>query len=193
MNRAKFAEEVFGNRQDVFATIAERGQGHLHDRHAVIEVRADRRARGAEPLHPVRRRDQAYVDGPLLHVADGSAQAREANDLGAELYVGLRLVTERTCRVAFYATSGFESVGGRRLAEISAKRHRYDESLEYCQKAERLAPYTHPAKVLLAVFCCANGDQERGLKLLREARTEAPYHPIPALILGQLARQQQQG
>ncbi len=37
----------------------------------------------------------------VLHVADGSAQARAANDLGAELYVGLRLVTERTCRVAF--------------------------------------------------------------------------------------------
>jgi N-acetylmuramoyl-L-alanine amidase len=57
----------------------------------------------------------------VLHSADGSAQAREANDLGAELYVGLRLVTEQTCRVSFYATSGFESVGGRRLAEISAK------------------------------------------------------------------------
>ena len=57
----------------------------------------------------------------VLHAADGSAQAREANDLSAELYVGLRLVPESTCRVAFYATEGFESVGGRRLAELSAK------------------------------------------------------------------------
>jgi N-acetylmuramoyl-L-alanine amidase len=57
----------------------------------------------------------------MLHTADGSAQAREANELGAELYVGLRLVPEPTCRVSFYATAGFESVGGRRLAELSAK------------------------------------------------------------------------
>jgi N-acetylmuramoyl-L-alanine amidase len=57
----------------------------------------------------------------VLHASDGSAQAREANDLGAELYVSLRLVPEPTCRVAFYATEGFESVGGRRLAELSAK------------------------------------------------------------------------
>jgi N-acetylmuramoyl-L-alanine amidase len=57
----------------------------------------------------------------VLHAADGSAQAREANDLAAELYVGLRLVPEPACRVAFYATEGFESVGGRRLAELSAK------------------------------------------------------------------------
>ena len=56
----------------------------------------------------------------VLHTADGSAQAREANDLGAELYVGLRLVAEPACRVSFYATEGFESVGGRRFAELAA-------------------------------------------------------------------------
>jgi len=80
-----------------------------------------------------------------------------------------------------------------KLAEISAKQQRYDESLGYCQEARRLAPYTHPAKVLLAVFCCTNGDRERGRKLLREACEESPDHPIPELILGQLARQEQQG
>jgi tetratricopeptide (TPR) repeat protein len=79
-----------------------------------------------------------------------------------------------------------------KLAEISAKQKLYDESLAYCGKAQQLAPYTHPPKVLLAVFCCANGDQERGLKLLQEARVESPGHPMPALILGQLARRQQQ-
>jgi N-acetylmuramoyl-L-alanine amidase len=57
----------------------------------------------------------------VLHAADGSLQAREANELAAEVYVGLRLVPEPTCRVAFYATEGFESVGGRRLAELTAK------------------------------------------------------------------------
>jgi Tfp pilus assembly protein PilF len=79
-----------------------------------------------------------------------------------------------------------------KLAEISAKRRNYDESLEYCQKARRFAPYTHPAKVLLAVFCCANGEQERGLKLLHEARGESPNYPVPPLMLGQLASRQQQ-
>ncbi len=80
-----------------------------------------------------------------------------------------------------------------KLAEISAKQKLYDDCLAHCQKAQSLAPYTHPPKVLVAVFCCANGDQERGLKLLQEARAEAPNHPVPALILGQLARQNQQG
>ena len=62
----------------------------------------------------------AGADVTVLHATDGSAQAREANDLGAELYVGLRLVAEPTCRVSYYATPGFESVGGRRLAELAA-------------------------------------------------------------------------
>ena len=57
----------------------------------------------------------------VLRTPDGSAQAQAANDLGAELYVGLRLVAEPACRMAFYATEGFESVGGRRMAEIGAK------------------------------------------------------------------------
>ena len=78
-----------------------------------------------------------------------------------------------------------------KLAEISAKQQRYEESLKYCGEALRLAPYTHPAKVLLAVFCCGNGDRKRGIQLLQEARAESPDHPVPALILGQLARQDQ--
>ena len=79
-----------------------------------------------------------------------------------------------------------------KLAEISAKQRNYDESLEYCRKAREAAPYTHPPKVLLAVFCNANGEQERAVKLLREARAESPDHPVPPLILGQLAVQQLQ-
>ena len=47
-------------------------------------------------------------------------------------------------------------------------------------------------KVLLAVYCCANGEQERGVRLLREARTESPSYPLPPLILGQLAARQHQ-
>jgi tetratricopeptide (TPR) repeat protein len=80
-----------------------------------------------------------------------------------------------------------------KLAEISAKRKHYDDSLAYCMKARQAAPYTHPPKVLVAVFCFANGEQDRGVQLLREARAEAPDHPMPALFLGQLARRQRQG
>jgi tetratricopeptide (TPR) repeat protein len=79
-----------------------------------------------------------------------------------------------------------------KLAEISAKRQKYDECLEYCQKARDLAPYTHPPKVLLAVFCNANGDQELALRFLREARSEEPNYPVTPLMLAQLVMQQQQ-
>ena len=40
--------------------------------------------------------------------------------------------------------------------------------------------------MLLAVFCITNGDQDLGLKYLREARVEAPSYPMPPLMLGQL-------
>jgi tetratricopeptide (TPR) repeat protein len=74
-----------------------------------------------------------------------------------------------------------------KLAEISARQQKWDECLRNCSEARRLAPYIHPPKVLLAVFCIANGDPARGALLLREARAETPYHPVPALMLGQLA------
>lgn len=51
-----------------------------------------------------------------LHHPDWSVQARQANDLGAEVFVGLEMGDEPVS-VAYYATPGFESVGGRRLAE----------------------------------------------------------------------------
>ncbi len=79
-----------------------------------------------------------------------------------------------------------------KLAEISAKRQDWDASLAYCETARRLAPYIHPPKVLLAVFCVGNGDQNRGLRLLHEAWSERPNHPVAPLILGQLARRQKQ-
>lgn len=55
----------------------------------------------------------------VVHHADGSLQAREANDAGAEVFLGLRLATGACCHSAYYATEGFESVGGRRLAELA--------------------------------------------------------------------------
>jgi tetratricopeptide (TPR) repeat protein len=79
-----------------------------------------------------------------------------------------------------------------KLAEISAKQREYSASLDYCRQAQALAPYTHPPKVLLAVFCVANGDIDRGHALLQDAAAESPQHPMPLLMLGQLARRRQQ-
>jgi tetratricopeptide (TPR) repeat protein len=80
-----------------------------------------------------------------------------------------------------------------KMAEIRTKQRRYEESLEYCKLAWRVAPYIHPPKVLLAVYCFQNGDRETAWTLLREASSESPDHPVPALILGQLARSEGQG
>jgi tetratricopeptide (TPR) repeat protein len=79
-----------------------------------------------------------------------------------------------------------------KLGEIAAMRRDYTASLNYFQTARTLAPYTHPAKVLLAISCIANGEIDRGQKLLGEAREESPEHPMSALLLGQLASRDQQ-
>jgi len=55
-----------------------------------------------------------------LHHLDGSAQAQQANGVGADVFVGLA-AAETGCSVAYYAGHGFESPGGRRLAECIQK------------------------------------------------------------------------
>lgn len=80
-----------------------------------------------------------------------------------------------------------------KLGEISAKRGRYDESLDYLNTARRIAPYTHPPKVLLAGYCMQNGDPTKAKTLLREAQAESPDHPVASLNLGQLARHNGEG
>ena len=54
-----------------------------------------------------------------LHHPDGSALAAEANAFDAEAYVGLSLRPGPDCTLSYYASPGFESVGGRRLAELA--------------------------------------------------------------------------
>lgn len=56
----------------------------------------------------------------VLHHPDASAQAREANAFRAELYVGLEMDPDPSCRIAFYATEGFRSAGGATLASVLA-------------------------------------------------------------------------
>jgi N-acetylmuramoyl-L-alanine amidase len=69
---------------------------------------------------------------------DRSMQAVHANDFAAELYVGLCVSTDGAPRVAYYATDGFESVGGRQLAELAAAEVRdvFDDPV--CALAMRL-------------------------------------------------------
>lgn len=52
-----------------------------------------------------------------LDEPDGSVQARVANRFVADLYLGLTL-TDGPSSVAYYAVTGFESRGGRRLGEL---------------------------------------------------------------------------
>lgn len=55
----------------------------------------------------------------LLTDPDDSALAAQANAFGAEAYLGLR-ISASGCLVAYYATRGFVSPGGRRLATLVA-------------------------------------------------------------------------
>jgi len=54
----------------------------------------------------------------VLHHPHPSVQAVEANAFAADLYVGLALGDDPRCEVAYYATSGWESAGGRQLATL---------------------------------------------------------------------------
>lgn len=54
----------------------------------------------------------------VLHHPDETVQAGEANAFHAEVFLSLASRTDPTCAVAFYAARAFESVGGRRLAEL---------------------------------------------------------------------------
>ena len=57
----------------------------------------------------------------VLHHPDGSHQAAEANDFGAQVYLGVRLATAPACVACYFAAPGFESSGGRRLAQLSVE------------------------------------------------------------------------
>jgi N-acetylmuramoyl-L-alanine amidase len=55
----------------------------------------------------------------VLRHPDPSTQAVEANQFEADVFIGLALDEAGPCCVAFYSTAGFESAGGRRLAELA--------------------------------------------------------------------------
>jgi N-acetylmuramoyl-L-alanine amidase len=66
----------------------------------------------------------------VLHHPDPSTQAAEANQFEAEVFVGLTVGETGPCWAAYYATEGFESAGGRRLAELIVAMLRGDRALE---------------------------------------------------------------
>ena len=54
----------------------------------------------------------------VLHHPDESVQASEANAFAAELFLSLAVRADPGCSAAFYAARAFESLGGRRMAEL---------------------------------------------------------------------------
>ena len=71
----------------------------------------------AEAVARLVRDTGAIVD--VINNPDGSAHAREANEQGAHLYLGLRLTASASeSRVAYYSQRNWESVGGHRLADL---------------------------------------------------------------------------
>lgn len=58
------------------------------------------------------------ADSVVLHHPEPAVQASAANRFGADVFLGLTTVSEGPCQMSFYSTTGFESIGGRRLAEI---------------------------------------------------------------------------
>jgi N-acetylmuramoyl-L-alanine amidase len=52
------------------------------------------------------------------HHPEGSIQASEANAAAAEVFVGIRVGSERGCSTSYYAGYRYSSAGGRRLAEL---------------------------------------------------------------------------
>lgn len=54
----------------------------------------------------------------VFHHPDESAQAASANDFDAHAFVGLALGAGHGCTMSYFATDGFESVGGSRLAAL---------------------------------------------------------------------------
>jgi N-acetylmuramoyl-L-alanine amidase len=104
----------------------------------------------------------------VLAVADpdDADQAAQANAFGADVYLHLALGRDDSCTIAYYATAGFTSVGGSRLASLL--------------QAE-----------LAGVLPDQAGCQPRGMRLplLRETRMPAVVCELgpPAVVVGRTA------
>jgi len=117
---------------------------------------------------------------------DGSAQAQEANALDAELYIGFCISTEARC--AFYATSGFWSEGGQRLATLLADElGRPEAALDQIAVMGMRLPVLRETR-MPAVVCelaPARAVVERGALLAEQVRVAVDawvVDPLPAPI-----------
>jgi len=61
------------------------------------------------------RRDGATV--AVVEQPDESEHAAAANEIGADVYIGLELSDSAACRVAYFSVPGFTSIGGNNLCE----------------------------------------------------------------------------
>ncbi len=80
----------------------------------------------AGTMHPVLSGFAAGLQGGgtstlLLDEDDWSAQATATNEFGADLFIGLVVAEEPTVEACYFSVPGYESDGGRRLAELIVK------------------------------------------------------------------------
>jgi len=87
-----------------------------------------------------------------LHHPHPSVQAVEANDFGADLYLGFVLSDDPRCEITYYATSGFESAGGRRLAEFLTTSFQRIQDVEVAAAQGRWLPILRETR-MPAVVC----------------------------------------
>jgi N-acetylmuramoyl-L-alanine amidase len=113
---------TMADRSDPVATVKEREQLRqapraLHGRRVVV---GDLGGLDALTTALARLLRRAGGDVITLHEPDGSLQAAAANRFDAELYIGI--ASNVSSSTSYFATVGFESTGGRLLAELCARR-----------------------------------------------------------------------
>ncbi len=183
-------------------TLAMLGVAHFANRDFGRAEAFQRQAIETDPQYPLAWLSLGRALGAQHKVAEAEQGYRRALELAPALtdahldLAELLLQQERldeaaaTCETANEVSPDLPNVL-LKLAEIRTRQRRYDEGLRLFEEARRLAPYTHPPKALSAVYCLQSGEPERARKLLAEARADQPNHPVPALFLGQLARNEQ--
>ncbi|MHB8671849.1 MAG: peptidoglycan-binding protein [Acidimicrobiales bacterium] len=90
-----------------------RGPGTLRDRRVAVGEPGGLGALARAVAHALQ---EAGAQVVTLHAAEGSDQAAQANGADAEVYLGLAPADDG-CLTAYYSGHGYESAGGRRLAE----------------------------------------------------------------------------
>jgi N-acetylmuramoyl-L-alanine amidase len=107
--------------------------------------------------------------GAVIQITEGpdhSAHARAANDFEAELFLGLAVSPDACPRLAYYSTSGFESLGGHQLAQLlSAHVHEPTDATDLPVEGMRLGLLREtrmPAVVCHLDATCATTGSEPG-------------------------------